>query len=98
MHKRNFSLTSGTCFNDDNYSIIAFDVKLDGDDISVLLPEAEDLDKVIATSRWMVKRDTAKVLDGASQNNQDSLVEIVGPKEDLGSSCGTACGDKKLDW
>ena len=47
MHKRNFSLTSGTCLNDDAYSIIAFDVRVDGDDISVLLPDEKDLDAVV---------------------------------------------------
>lgn len=99
MHKRNFSLTSGECLNDDNYSIIAFDVKVDGDDISVLLPETGDLDKVIATHRWMVKRDTARVLDGKVQVEQSGNVEIVGPKDEVaGGGCASACGDSKLEW
>lgn len=64
MHKRNFSLTTGACLNDDNYSIIAFDVRVDATgDISVLLPEPNDLDAVIATGKWMIKRDTARTLD-----------------------------------
>ena len=98
MHKRNFSLTSGTCLNDDNYSIITFDVKLDGDDISVLLPNAEDLDKVIATHRWMIKRDTARELDGELLAAANSGIEIVGPKDEAGGGCASACGDSKLQW
>ncbi|KAJ3551241.1 hypothetical protein NM688_g4815 [Phlebia brevispora] len=73
MHKRNFSLESGTCLNDDNYSILVFDVRVDGEtrDVLVLLPAPEELDDVISTDKWMIKRDTAEVLD--------SGVEIVGP-------------------
>ena len=98
MHKRNFSLTSGTCLNDDNYSIITFDVKVEdgSDDIYVLLPEPEHLDQVIATSKWMVKRDTAKLLDG-----EESTIEIVGPDDGQAAQsggCASACGDKKLEW
>ena len=99
MHKRNFSLTSGTCLNDDAYSIIALDVRVDGDDISVLLPDEKDLDAVIATDRWMVTRDTARALDGDGRVKAGSAVEIVGPKDDAaGAGCGSGCGDKKLDW
>lgn len=103
MHKRNFSLTSGACLNDNNFSILTFDVKVEdgSDDISVLLPEPEDLDKVIATSRWMVKRHTAKDIDG--EDPDIGGIEIVGP-DGAGVSAAQAggrvsqCGDSKLDW
>jgi nitrite reductase (NAD(P)H) len=99
MHKRNFSLTSGACLNDNNYSIITFDVKVDGDNISVLLPEMQDLDTVIATERWMVKRDTAQVLDGDARLKASSTIEILSPKDEVnGGGCVSACGDKKLEW
>ncbi|EKM57614.1 uncharacterized protein PHACADRAFT_182112 [Phanerochaete carnosa HHB-10118-sp] len=99
MHKRNFSLTSGACLNDDNYSIIAFDVRVEDDEISVLLPEEKDLDAVIATHRWMVKRDTAQALDGDARTKESSAVEIVGPKDEVvGAGCESACGDSKLEW
>ena len=103
MHKRNFSLSSGVCLNDDNYSILAFDVKVQegSSDILVLLPEPEELDAVIATSRWMIRKDTAEPTNGG--------IEIVGPhggrvdsvlteerKGDLG--CARACGDSQLEW
>ncbi|KAI0338846.1 nitrite reductase [Trametopsis cervina] len=105
MHKRNFSLHSGSCLNDDQYSILAFDVQVDADsdDISVLLPESKELDALIGTSRWMVKRDTAKALDGEGQDIDISGgVEIVGPPadSDIGGGCASEsmCGDSKLDW
>ena len=95
MHKRNFLLNSGNCLNDDRYSILAFDVKIEDDgsnDISVLLPEPEDLEQVIGTQRWIVRKDTAKVLDGDGHDIDG--VEVVGPN---GGECGSACGGK-LDW
>lgn len=105
MHKRNFSLKSGNCLNDPNYSILTFDVKEDVDtgDILVLLPDPDDLDAVIATSAWVIRRhDTVAALDAA--------IEIVGPggsrvdksSVDTASSeavcVGGVCGDKTLDW
>ena len=98
MHKRNFSLTSGKCLNDDNYNILAFDVRVDGDDISVLLPDVGDLDLVIATNKWMIKRDTARTLDRGNYDvdPSDSVVDIVSAKES--TVCGPTCGDNKLDW
>lgn len=85
MHKRNFTLKSGACLNDDAYSILSFDVMVEGDDVLLLLPEAEELDSVIGTSKWMVRHATAALVDGG--------VEIVGPEE---GGCGGM--DKKLDW
>ena len=102
MHKRNFSLSSGACLNDDNYSIIAFDVKVDDttNDILVLLPEPDELDAVLGTSKWMVRRDTAEAAE--------SGVEIVGPDGNKvagdtaklvdTNGCAGGCGDSKLDW
>ena len=104
MHKRNFSLKSGSCLNDPNYSILTFDVKTDVDtgDILVLLPDPDDLDAVIATTGWMIRHDTVAALDAA--------IEIVGPggdrvdmsSVDTASSeavcAGGVCGDKRLDW
>lgn len=104
MHKRNFSLTSGTCLNDSNYSILAFDVKVEegSDDILVLLPDPEDLDFVISTSKWMVRRDNeeplAQVIEivGPDGSKIDDLV-VGNPAETSGCD-GVACTDSKLDW
>ncbi|PIL30050.1 hypothetical protein GSI_07962 [Ganoderma sinense ZZ0214-1] len=102
MHKRNFSLTTGECINDDSYGIVTFEVKTEGEAVLLLLPEAEDLDGVIGTAKWMVRQATAEMLDRVSE----STVEIVGPGESVlqpepgvgGAGCGSACGDRKLEW
>lgn len=101
MHKRNFVLTSGECLNDDSYRILAFDVKVEGDDLLVLLPEAEALDAVIGTSRWMIKQATAELIDRSAESG----IEIVGPAQEVGeaSGCGTGegaagCGNSTLEW
>lgn len=97
MHKRNFSLTTGACLNDDNYSIIAFEVRVEDGEISVLLPEPKELDQAIATSKWMVKRDTARTLDSGT-SPEDSVIDIVGAKSEKIAGCESACGDTKLEW
>ncbi|TCD62454.1 hypothetical protein EIP91_006881 [Steccherinum ochraceum] len=116
MHKRNFTLATGDCLNDDSYSILAFDVKVaspddEDSDVLVLLPSPDELDAVIGTSKWMVRRATAELLDRSSGGG----IEIVGPDglsmegrtgEVVNGSagCGTGggvevgCGDKKLEW
>ncbi|CDO69824.1 hypothetical protein BN946_scf184803.g22 [Trametes cinnabarina] len=97
MHKRNFDLTSGKCLNDESYGIISFEVKVDGDDILLLLPETRDLDAVIGTSRWMVRQASAHAAD-----SMKSTVEIVGPPEVASSEAkpcsGGSCSSPQLDW
>ncbi|KAH9947040.1 nitrite reductase [Amylocystis lapponica] len=94
MHKRNFTLRSGDCLNDDAYSILAFDVRAEGEDLFLLLPEIDELDAVIGTSKWMVRQATAELIDKGSEGG----VEIVGPTEEASCAGESACGDKKLDW
>ena len=96
MHKRNFTLDTGDCLNDDNYSILSFEVKVEDEDVVVLLPETEALDAVIGTQRWMTRRNAAKPI-----GNGD--VEIVGPRDavtppsDAGCAMG-GCNDSRLEW
>ncbi len=104
MHKRNFSLTTGECLNDDSYGVVTFDVKIDGDDLLLLLPEPEDLDAVIGTSKWMVRQATAELIDRGA--TEESSVEIVGPTESVEAASvavgegfpGSSCSGGKLDW
>ncbi|KAI9062280.1 nitrite reductase [Trametes sanguinea] len=97
MHKRNFDLTSGKCLNDESYGIMSFEVRVEGDDILLLLPEESDLDGVIGTSKWMVRKATAQ-----ASSTVDTALDIVGPSEGVvtstDKSCdGAACGPQ-LDW
>ncbi|KAH9855728.1 nitrite reductase [Lenzites betulinus] len=100
MHKRNYDLTSGVCHNDDSYGIIPFQVKAEGDDLLLLLPDESDLDAVIGTSKWMVRQAKAQLHDKVV----DATVKIVGPSDavlstDGADACnGTSCGGTQLDW
>ncbi len=83
-------------------------MKTDGDNLLLLLPEPEDLDAVIGTSKWMIRQATAELLDrgGAPSNESDQgVVEIVRLAESVqeGSGAGTGCdgsdcADTKLSW
>ncbi|KAH9891345.1 nitrite reductase [Cubamyces lactineus] len=97
MHKRNFNLVSGKCLNDDSYGVLAFDVRVDGHELQLLLPEQDELDTVIGTSKWMVRQATQQVLS----KTPDATVEIVGPSEIASEDkvCdGAACSGPHFDW
>ncbi|KAH9920537.1 nitrite reductase [Epithele typhae] len=104
MHKRNFNLATGECLNDDGYGVLAFDVKLEGDDLLLLLPDTDALDAVIGTSKWMVRQATAELLDRGLSDT--SGIEIAAPVEEVqgggaqtGGACdGSGCGDGRLEW
>lgn len=49
LHKKTFSLESGECLTGDDMKVRTFPVKLDGDDVLVLLPPPGVLDAVLAT-------------------------------------------------
>lgn len=51
LHKRNFRLDNGDCTNDDQFKVLAFDVKEENDEILVLLPPPDDLDAMIGSSK-----------------------------------------------
>jgi nitrite reductase (NAD(P)H) len=60
-HKRNFELSgkqAGRCSNDEALSIATFPVEERGDGmVYVKLPPVEELDAVLGTSRWMVRKE-----------------------------------------
>ncbi|KAI0329154.1 nitrite reductase [Cubamyces sp. BRFM 1775] len=100
MHKRNYNLVSGKCLNDDSYGIMTFDVRTEGDDLLLLLPNQNELDAVIGTSKWMVRQATQQILSEAPH----AAVEIVGPTESTsavseGKVCdGASCSGPHFDW
>jgi nitrite reductase (NADH) large subunit len=51
VHKKTFSLESGQCLSGDAYSVRVFPVKVDGDDVYLELPPAEELDAHLATKK-----------------------------------------------
>ncbi|BGP40530.1 hypothetical protein JCM10449v2_004492 [Rhodotorula kratochvilovae] len=104
LHKRNFRLDTGECLNDDEYKILAFDVKEENGDLLVQLPPPDELDALIGSSKWMVRKATAE----AYGRNAATKIEIIGPngevdedKKAAGTECGEAdkaCGEHKLEW
>jgi nitrite reductase (NAD(P)H) len=90
MHKRNYELKTGDCLNDEEYAILAFDVRVDDDTVMLLLPPEDELDAVIGTSKWMVRQATAEMYDRGGGG-----VEIVGPEDEKADGPkgegGTAC-------
>ncbi|GAA5939388.1 uncharacterized protein JCM15063_004507 [Sporobolomyces koalae] len=107
LHKRNFALDTGDCKNDEDYKILAFNVKEEDGDLLIQLPPIAELDALIGSSKWMVRKATAAV----KEKNPTSSLEIVGPdgdaepdKKAASGSCGEAdksCGGPegaKLEW
>ncbi|KAK4702458.1 nitrite reductase (NAD(P)H), partial [Phenoliferia sp. Uapishka_3] len=105
LHKRNFRLDTGDCINDDEYKILAFEAKEEGGKILLRLPPPEDLDELIGSSKWMVRKATAEALG----RNAATAIEIVGPSGEVDEDqkvAGTDCGDgsscstgaNKLEW
>ncbi|GAA5872094.1 hypothetical protein JCM8547_003101 [Rhodosporidiobolus lusitaniae] len=105
LHKRNFRLDNGECLNDEEYKILAFDVREENGDLLVQLPPGEELDALIGSSKWMVRKAHAEAYGRAPATS----IEIVGPtgevdedKKAAGTECGEAdkpCGGQgKLEW
>ncbi|WVW80433.1 nitrite reductase [NAD(P)H], large subunit [Kwoniella bestiolae CBS 10118] len=110
LHKRNFKLDNGDCTNDESLKILTFQARLgeDGQSVQVKLPPAEDLDSVIGSSKWMVKKATAE----AFGRNAATAIEIVEPSGELtgedntksnanagaGGCASSGCGSSALEW
>jgi len=98
MHKRNYILTSdkeaggGKCVNDDQVSIATFPVEARGDEIWVKLPPEEELDGLLGTSRWKVKKEEVPdVLSSLDKYTAKTKINFKNVTEG-------GCGDTKLDW
>lgn len=98
MHKRNFGLTAdkasggGKCRNDDSMSIATFPVEARGEEIWVKLPPHEELDELLGTTKWRIRKeeqpDKLASLDKFTAKTKIKFANV--------SSGG--CGDTKLDW
>uniref|UniRef100_Q9UVH8 Nitrite reductase [NAD(P)H] n=1 Tax=Hebeloma cylindrosporum TaxID=76867 RepID=Q9UVH8_HEBCY len=102
LHKRNFTLTDGTCLSDPDYEILAFEARAnDADDIEVLLPPVNDIDAVLGTDKWLVRQAESEAL-GLNEATQVEMVGInghsVASHEEQGGCASSACGDKRLEW
>jgi nitrite reductase (NADH) large subunit len=51
LHKKSFALETGACLSGEDYKVEVFPVRVDGDDVFVLLPPAEEMDALLATDK-----------------------------------------------
>jgi nitrite reductase (NADH) large subunit len=51
VHKKTFALETGKCLGGEDYSLLTFPVKVEGDDVYLELPPAEVLDALLATEK-----------------------------------------------
>ena len=103
LHKRNFRLDNGDCTNDDEYKILAFEAKEDGNgQIVVRLPPGEELDALIGSAKWQVRMATARIMGGIAATKLEdeqskepaSTIEVIGPSAEVDedkSVAGTDC-------
>lgn len=96
LHKRNFRLDNGDCLNDDEYKILAFDVLERDGDLLVQVPPPDELDALIGSSKWMVRKATADALG----RNAATAIECVlpfSPPESLTTDFGLSLQDRRAD-
>jgi hypothetical protein len=55
LHKKTFSLETGDCLSDADYSIRVVPVKVEGDEVYLELPPQHDLDGELATELHCVR-------------------------------------------
>ncbi|HVC98114.1 MAG TPA: nitrite reductase large subunit NirB [Pirellulales bacterium] len=66
LHKKTFSLETGTCLSDADYSIRVFAVKVDADEVYLELPPQDELDRELATELHCIRGcDDAAAVAGA---------------------------------
>jgi len=88
MHKKNFALETGDCLTDGpDLKLMTFDVKIEGEHVWLLLPSTDELDGLLGTSKWMIKKHHVR------KEKKINIIERVGQEV----ACG-GCGDNKLDW
>lgn len=111
FHKRNFTLNgedAGRCGNDDNVNIATFLVEERDDGwVYLKLPPVEELDAVLGTKKWMVKKEETespyrkldqklKGMKGRKPFDQSHLPNGMG--ETKAAQAITAGGDGEIDW
>lgn len=98
MHKRNYRLTAdkeaggGKCLNDESVSIATFPIEARGDEIWIKLPPEEELDSLLGTERWRIKKDEVPdKLAPLDKFTAKTKINFAGVTQG-------ACGHSKLEW
>lgn len=98
MHKRNFCVVAnkdaggGGCSNDENINIATFSAQARGKEIWVELPPPEELDALLGTERWRVRKDE-------EPDKLSSLDKFTAKtKIQFANDTWNKCVDTGLDW
>lgn len=75
LHKKTFALESGACLSGDDLSLKVFPVKVEGDDVLLLLPPKKQLDALLSTTTHCIK---VAPLDGCSAGCHDAPALVDG--------------------
>jgi nitrite reductase (NADH) large subunit len=71
LHKKNFSLETGECTSGDELSVKVFPVRIDGDQVCLLLPPKDQLDALLATRLHCVTACTTSCSVNATSEFQE---------------------------
>ena len=103
LHKKNYIIDkasdkAGSCTNDASQSVALFDVMESNGEVFVKLPPIEELDKVLGTSRWKVRKEESESNGSiATYKNIDEAFNIKVPIRKPIPSVGCS-GGPELDW
>ncbi|KAI7900652.1 uncharacterized protein BX663DRAFT_458372 [Cokeromyces recurvatus] len=79
IHKKNFDLQTGACLSSgsENYSINAFNVKVENNQVYLLLPSVEILNEALSSERFIIKKSMTMKKDSSDQ----AIPVAVGDKD-----------------
>ncbi|KAJ1541939.1 hypothetical protein HK096_009778 [Nowakowskiella sp. JEL0078] len=73
-HKKNFSLENGSCISDSKYKIATFNVKVEDEQVYLLLPETNILDEILGTPNNMIKACDTMVKHSSEASEPDRKI------------------------
>jgi nitrite reductase (NADH) large subunit len=82
VHKKAFSLESGQCVGNEEYSILVFPVKVVGDDVHLHLPAIEELDAALATEKTCNQTCHEEALVGQAKTGRARKFKLPDPVRD----------------
>lgn len=103
LHKRNFELTgenAGKCGNDETVNIATFEVEERGDGwVYVKLPPVEELDAVLGTEKWRIKKgEDLKCKEKEIKGKKGLVVSGKGKIDEVVEGIIAEKGANGIDW
>lgn len=89
IHKKNFDLKTGNCLNGDAHPINTFNVKVENNQVYLLLPSINILNDILSTEKYIIK----KSMTSATFNPTLSAALV-----DKTTTLTTAGGKDSMDW